>query len=358
MRNLTTIVFLFIIVGILPAQPKPKVIELKNVETQKDFNFQIDTIIDLRANKAIIGTVRKGLSNRAVPAVFPYEFNAYLEDIMQRYLPNSDGPKISLVVHEFSIQEKQSALSEKAIFHLDLGFAIREGSNFLEVYRYDEVIDEHGLDATAQHAHNINKGFVNALYFFQRSDWESNPGTLIQDASNYDFDHTTIPKKGIYTTFNKLAQNQPEMESGYVLKPFGNRKHLNYKLKFPKNEKPKTLFRFISDGENLYVANGIYNNTLNNNVFTKASAFGKYIYVRASITDPAVGAAFGALGAMASTNNKGVVIFTETGEIKPLTNEIIVEIIKEHPEISQEFINGKQNKMSIEKAIIDINKKY
>ena len=358
MKKLITLTLFLSFVHVLYAQSGTHIVKLK-IDRPLFRGITCEEVIDKRMISDNIGFAQKGLANRKVPVHFEEAFTPYLaKHINKLFFAEEDQRALVFIFHELNVSERTTAFSERGFCRMDIEFAEYRDSSLYSLGRYDCDIEKKGGDVTKKHDDNILECLTNCITSFYQSDWKNLEPELIENQEQEDeatsYDYNNIPTKGFYTSFSTLAKGQPLENVEFSL----------YKIDAPaKQEKytvakmDKTIKRkimFISDGESIYIHGSRYA-TLN--YFTKARHMGKYIYFEDKYANPAAGAAFGLLGAVASNTTKGIILDTTTGLVSILDHKTLFNLIKDHPDILETYNKSKGKLADRRKALLELNSK-
>lgn len=348
--------FLLIIIFTLNinAQSKPHIVELKVEENIAVSKFYVSEIIDNRLIKINIGFAQKGLFNKRVSAVLPDSIQIYLKEKINNILTKEkESEPLTLIIHEFNVSERTSALSEKGIFRFRFELAKRNEGKLYSLWYTASEVESGGMDVTKKHGTRILKGIKESLKAFSESDWENKKGELIVLETNKKFDFSKKIKKGLYASFSQLVANNPFLEDNYRLIAKKNKKYPKFKIQSNDSKKINKRITFISDGTHIYMSALRYSYDSH---FVKSLLIGKYLYFEDRVSDPSSAVAFGLIGAAVSNKVRGIVLDTDTGLVYQLNKKNILKILEPYPELKKKYLKSKQT-IELKKLLVKtINK--
>jgi len=346
-RFLLSFLFIFSFSSFLLGQGKAHLITLNPTETLNAPSFYITKVIDQRANKESIGVVQKGMGNRQVRANFPADFSAHLLSTFNKILiPNKDRQGLQVIIHQLYISERTSAWSELATCELKLEFAKEVDGSLSSLGVFQNTVSGKGAEVTKKHGRHIVEGLVKSILQLKGTDWknkEATPITAVESNPSSDtpskvLDLNLIPKKGLYTSYNALLKNEPDLAIPYEVKLLKQTKKIEHFQVYHKGTKKriKGLFGF-SDGINFCLSASQFAIAEH---FVKPKMIGRYIYFEDTFVPKsavAASAGFGLLGAAASKRQYGVALDSHTGITVVLTNGNMYKLLKPHPKLLQAY---------------------
>ena len=350
------------------------IIELAPTSATVGVNFSCLKVIDARDNKDNLGFVTRGLKNNDSKVIFPSKFKEYLELTINKLLPkNPDNPKLVILFRNLVVSENIGTMNQYGYCNLEVEFARQTDSLLYSLGTFQANIIENNNTIKYSHGKRILQALEECFTKFDKSDWKTNNGILIQNIdSNIIFDYKTVPPKGVYLNYSQMIRKAPLDSINFEIKQVKEtNKFISYEIDF-KSDINTELVQFISDGNSVYIHS-------NSKQYLKSREFGKYIYFQGKFpvsSNPdqviflvGVGAVGGLAGGLlfslaldaASNSNatvKGIVLNTEKGIIKPLTDYYLVEIAREFPELLKEYRNSKRDLADKENLIIKLNSKF
>lgn len=359
------------------------IIELIPDSTLSGLNFSCLKVIDARDNKASIGFVSRGFSKNDTKIIFPKEFKDYLEITFEKILPKKEeNAELVLIFRNLIVSENIGTMNQYAYCNVEIEFARQTDTTLYSLGIFHSNISEKGNNVKYSHSKRVLQALEDCFRKFDKSDWKTNNGNLIQNIeTNNLFDYKNIPSKGVYLNYSQMIRKSSLDNINFdIIKNKETNKFVSYEIDF-KGEVNPELVQFVSDGNSLYI-------NIGTNEFIQSTSYGNYIYFQGKIpititTEIAptiylinvtgagltgaflgiVGSAFLTYDSFNSTTKidtsiKGVVLNTEKGIIKPLTDYYLVEIARDYPELLQEYRASKRELADKENLIIKLNSKF
>lgn len=376
MKKLVLFIVLIISSWVVYAQNVVHIIRLNPDSALKNIRFSFSEVLDARTNKCDeIGCVYVGNANAT--ARFESEFIYHLKTTLAKMLPQEEG-KLGLVIiiRDLEISEKIEYSGKLGFCRVEIEFAKRVDMMLYSLGIFDAHIIANGADITSGHEKRILLALEECFRKLDETNWENSKEFIIEDIHHkLVYDYKSIPPKGAYLSFNQMIRGTPLDTVTLNIRQYNtSQKNPVYAIKSNKTDLPKKV-QFVSDGENIYLHFSKYE-------FAKSTLVGKYIYFRGkfqptsnSEIDLATGAAYVAAGIITgiltgivivsnggSTGSNvpinGLVLDTETGQLKGLTDYYIVSITKLYPEILKEYRASKRNLEAKENVIKKLNAKF
>lgn len=372
--RITLVLILIILLVSNQSKASELTIELIPDSATIGINFSCLRVIDARDNKDNIGFVTRGLKKNDARVIFPSEFKEYLELTINKILPeNINNPKLVLLFRNIIVSENIGTMNQYGYCNVEVEFARQTDTLLYSLGVFHSSIIENSNTVKYSHGKRVLQALGECFRKFDKSNWKTNEGILIQNIdSNILFDYKTVPPKGVYLNYSQMIRRVPTDSNNIDIKELKKNKFISYEIDF-KNDINPELVQFVSDGNSLYIH-------ANSKQYLKSREFGKYIYfqgqfptssnsdqtiflmgVGAGLAGGLVGGLFFSLAMDASnTNNavKGVVLNTEKGIIKILTDYYLVEIARDFPELLKEYRNSKRDLVDKENLIIKLNSKF
>ncbi|QYA25056.1 hypothetical protein G3I01_05875 [Gramella sp. MT6] len=354
-KNLFCLLILVFGFGNITAQEKMHLITLKP-EADLNFEFFVTEVQDARQNKGNIGVAQTGLMNKQVPANFSEDFSLHLKAYLNSILPEKQSAQPLIVkVHKLYISERTAAMSELGSCEVSVEFLKSENGKLYSFGTFQSSVEGKGMDVTPKHDDRIKEAINNCINKFTSSNWQNSE--IAQEPSEpedkNEFDSKETLKAGLYFDFEDLVNNSPKQDLPYRTK----RILKNYKsehfqvLQQEKNKRVKNLFGY-SDGENVYLNATRYTQS---EYFIKSKFIGRYIYFEDQYSSPSATAAFGLIGAAVSNRHTGIVLDTKTGITTVLNNKSMESLLKDYPELLNEYNRSKKTVEDDRKMIEKIN---
>ncbi len=348
------------------AQDKIEFITLKVKKPLQMMDFHCDEVIDLRNDKKSIGFIRKGLSKKKRIADFPDDFENYLKKSIDILLPKKENSiGIILGIRGIDISEYEGHREEIGKCRMQIEICKKEGDIIYSIGYEDIVIKGKGIDVTKGHSKRILKTIEKALTRFRVRDNIYRKGILLDEALAIPkWDLNQVPKKGLYSSLGQLLQQRPFLENGFDVQVILKETH------FPQYTLHKEIGNietpFISDGEDLFIKAELYGGK---GYYRKAKYLGKYIYVEdyipihqtstGSMMGSIVGPVGSAIGYALDYNIRslGYILNTDTGNCYFLDRLNLSALLKEHPDLIEEFEKSNKEPEDVANIIRKLNEK-
>jgi hypothetical protein len=362
MKKLALFIVLIISSWVGYSQNVVHIIRLNPDSALKNIRFFCLEVLDARTNKENIGFP---IGNANAVAQFEGSFVGHLKSTFDKILPQEEG-KLGLVIiiRDLEISEKIEYSGKLGFCRVEIEFAKRVDTILYSLGVFDAHIIAKGTDITSGHEKRILLVLEECFRQLDETNWENAKEFIIEDIHHkMVYDYKSIPPKGAYLSYLQMARGIPTDSVELKIKQFNaSKKNPTYSIKINKKDSPNQVL-FVSDGENIYLRLDKYQ-------FVKSRFYGKYIYFQGklpSLIDPCMGVSFdlatGLLGAaLVSVGNSssvaGIILETETGQLKGLTDYYIVSITKPYPEILKEYRASKRNLEAKENVIKQLNSKF
>jgi hypothetical protein len=374
MKKLALFIVLIISSWVGYSQNVVHIIRLNPDSALRDIRFSCLEVLDARTNKENIGFP---IGNANAVAQFEGSFVGHLKSTFDKILPQEEG-KLGLIViiRDLEISEKTEGTSNQGFCRVEIEFAKKVDTLLHSLGIFDAHIVSKGSDITSSHDKRILLGLEECFRKLDETNWENAKKFIIEDIDHqWVYDYKNIPPKGVYLSYQQMVRRTPLDSVELKIKQLNDsKKNPVYNVKINKTDNPKQI-QFVSDGESIYIRSNRYQ-------FIKSTLLGKYIYFRGkfqtrsnSEIDLATGAAYVMAGVItgiltgivivpigdstgSNTPINGLVIETETGQLKGLTDFYIVNITKPFPEILKEYRASKRNLEAKENVIKQLNSKF
>ncbi|MEM7552482.1 MAG: DUF6563 family protein [Bacteroidota bacterium] len=251
---------------------KDYVLSLSQVEVSlNEKSYQLKSVVDARTEKANIGWVQKGLSNRKVFANFAMPFDKEIKNFLSNNLNTSnDVPAIHALVERLYVSEKTGFSKEWGYADLIVRFILQKDGKFYNLIRaaYQSEIRK-GADITKRHPENIGNAFKACFEQLDSVDLTDTDQfepfedieaitSAIDELVAINTEVFNSVKDGVYENFQEVLAKAPSY-SGDLKIEKKERKQENwegtYDLKVrygDSNKKLKDIWGFAQDGV-LYV---------------------------------------------------------------------------------------------------------
>ncbi len=186
----------------------------------------VEQVLDGRPRRGSIGTVHRGLSNIRQPADLQPNVPQALTAWVQGQLPArpTDHPVV-LVLRLLQLNESIGAFSEKSSIDVAVDVYARLADGYHYVLSAAELVENKGLETTAQHPANLALALQRCLAQCQSVGWDKlppQPARTLADlqqlgrptvaALPYPALVDSVRPKGYYPTFLAFRNNQPVAE--------------------------------------------------------------------------------------------------------------------------------------------------
>ena len=354
-KNLFCLLVLVFGFGKITAQEKMHLITLKP-EADLNFDFYVTEVQDVRQIRGNIGIAQTGLMNKQVPANFSEDFSHHLKAYFNSILPEkSIAQPLIVKVHKLYISERTAAMSELGSCEVSLEFLKSENGNMYSFGTFQSSVEGKGMDVTPKHDDRIKEAIKNCITKFIASNWQNSEiAEVTSDLKvKNQFDVKQILKAGLYFDFEDLVNNSPKQDLPYRTKKISeNNKSEHFQvLQQERKKRVKNLFGY-SDGKNIYLNATRYTQS---EYFIKSKFIGRYIYFEDQYSSPTATAAFGLIGAAVSNRHTGIVLDTKTGITTVLNNKNMENLLKDYPELLNEYNRSKKTIEDDRKMIEKIN---
>jgi hypothetical protein len=355
-KKIFCLVFLVLAITKISAQEKMHFIKLENGSALHT-DFYINEVQDNRQIQENIGIAQKGMMNKQVPANFKEDFSLHLQNYFNSILPPAQEKQaLTIKFHKLYISERTSATSELGTCEVMLEFLRNENDNLISLGTFQSSVEGKGMDVTPKHDERIKDAIDICVAKFSATNWKN--ATIAETnetpPSKQQFNPKMLLNKGLYYDFEDIVNNAPKQDLQYRIKTLANNKKVTHfqVLQPDKNKRIKNLFGY-SDGQHIYLKSSRYTQS---DYFIKSKMIGRYIYFEDQYSSPEAAAAFGLIGAAASTRHTGIVLDTKTGIVTVLNNKNMENLLKDYPELLNEYKLGKRKIEDDQNMIARINK--
>jgi hypothetical protein len=368
------------------AQMPDIVVELNTDSSFTNYGFSCLKVLDERDSKDNIGYVSRGIGRNNSKLILQGDSTEFLIQTIKDLLPKeANKPELVLIIRNIIASENIGTQNQYGFCNTEIEFARQEDTSLYSLGTFYSSISEKSNKIKYTHGNRVLLALEKCFRKFNNSNWKSKDGELI-DYTNNDtiFNYKEIPPKGAYYNYKELKRQAPFNSQDYqITLATKSKNHTKYKINFMESINPKFV-KFVSDGKELYVR-------ANQTHFIKSGSYGKYIYFQGriqtvfgnpnyikSITNtlvilrdlkmrPVENLFFTALisdpdsyGEIRIQNNKviGVVIDTETGKVKLITDIYLYKITKKFPLMLKEYRKSKRRPDDKRKVIEALNSKF
>lgn len=319
---------------------KVEVVSLQTTDYKRlKTDFYIEEVEDRRDDKEYIGVVQKGLSNKKRPAKLGDSFRIEIITFLRHTISKkSERRPLKMLVHKLWISEKTLAASERGFVDLVIEFQEKTDSVYTSLGIYETSQKVRGMDVTLKHGENIRSAFLVCLDDFING---KPSATINLNAERLDFT-LGIPDTlaiGFYTSFNALVYNEVREETPKVKTRQVNDLVLRYNLRNTNGKKMSDYAYYT--GEILLL--NAYQIGVGARYYLAPSTRGRYLVFVDKYARPAAGAAFGLLGAAASTKTRASVLDTSTGMFSECKEKVMINLLKEHQDLLDAYSKTLKN---------------
>ncbi|MFS4467552.1 hypothetical protein [Maribacter sp. 2210JD10-5] len=336
------------------SQKEPYIITLEPIQL-KEQEFYVSEVVDFRRYKGSVGVAVKGLFDAEVPAKFSEDFVIHLTNTLNVLLPkNETRIPLTVRVRKLFVSESISTFYELGRCEVVLEFLRLRDSRYYSLGTFSSVVEKKGLDLTETHHERISDALTDCIYQFSKSDWKNTNMRFGRSKQKpHLFTTGNHLKRGLYLSFENMVSNSPVTDTEYDIKNIKRTKDLDRYQIYRKGTKKriKNLFGF-SDGKSVYISASTF---ISAQYFLKSKTMGRYIYFEDEFTLPGMGLAFGWIGALASLENRGIILDSESGLTTILTQENIESLLSDQPELLKEYKKSDKSFDVVKEMIIKLN---
>ena len=363
-KQLLLISFLIIFSPNAFSQKRVHIVTLSPKGPLEKKEFFITQVIDNRQNRTSIGIVQKGMANRPVPAIFDIGLEFQLMKAFSVLLPVSKTPLIARI-NKLYISEKTAAFSELGRCEMEIEFLKNIDGELYTLGEFYSKVDGKGMDVTKKHDERIIEAMVSCINQYSKSVDNPSDLKLAQPKDKeieYSFNFEQPLKKGLYLNYKNMLNNTPNNTLEYDVKVISGKSEMQrYRINYKgRNKRIKGFFAY-SDESRIYLNATAYSAA---EYFIPAQLLGRYIYFEDVFTPKNMNQMaymYGAMGALlagaAGSKKRGIVLDTKTGLIHVLTKQKILELLYEHDDLTQEYLNGKDKTKFIKPLIKKLNER-
>ena len=375
------------------AQMPDIVVELNTDSSFTNYGFSCLKVLDERDSKDNIGYVSRGIGRNNSKLILQGDSTEFLIQTIKDLLPKeANKPELVLIIRNIIASENIGTQNQYGFCNTEIEFARQEDTSLYSLGTFYSSISEKSNKIKYTHGNRVLLALEKCFRKFNNSNWKSKDGELI-DYTNNDtiFNYKEIPPKGAYYNYKELKRQAPFNSQDFDIQKANNSiKFTAYKINFNKQINAK-IVGFVSDGNNIYMR-------INDTHFLKSESYGKYIFFRGRIpTTPGntaidntnkkpqlgnevavvataaiiIGITAGIMGGGVffisptpyhnqATNNtiKGVVLDTETDELKVVTDMFLHTLTKPYPLMLKEYRKSKRRPDDKRKVIEALNSKF
>ena len=257
-------------------------------------------------------------------------------------------------VNQLLISEHRGAFKEtgKATVNLDvLNF---DKNNYILLGSFSAYAEKNSVDVTGKHDDRIREILKSCLIQFSElnPDTQMNRTILLENPSAPVILSEPI-KKGFYTSFSELYNNQPFQDASIVFKDYSSNQE---KLNLEEREHKRALYYAYSDGDYIYLNASNYSGEKH---FVKSELIDKYLLFNDTFVnqDKAAGMslAFGVLGLLMSNEQTNVLLDLYTGQYHSIDGSKIRMLLNDkYPDLYKHVRKNLNNKDLMKSVLIKL----
>jgi hypothetical protein len=369
------------------------VVELNTHSSFTNYGFSYLKVLDERVSKDNIGYVSRRIGINNSKLILQGASTDFLIQTIKDLLPKeANKPELVLIIRNIISSENIGTQNQYGFCNTEIEFARKEDTSLYSLGTFYSSISEKSNKIKYTHGKRVVSSLKDCFNKFNSTNWKSKDGELI-DYTNNDtiFNYKETPPKGAYYNYKELKRQAPFNSQDFDIQKANNSiKFTTYKINFNKQINSK-IVGFVSDGNNIYMR-------INDTHFLKSESYGKYIFFRGRIPATPVNTAIdntnkrpqlgnevavvataaiiigitaGIMGGGVffiaptpygnqATNNtiKGVVLDTETDELKVVTDMFLHTLTKPYPLMLKEYRKSKRRPDDKRKVIEALNSKF
>lgn len=343
------IILVILITSFNAFSQESKVITINNADIKPIVkNFYFKEIIDWRYIRENIGFCQTGAFNKRKDLVFASDFSIELKNYFGLKVKNTGNAEpLFLIINNFWVSERTSSFSEKGIFSINALVCKKDTSgNYIQLYEYENLIEESGMDVTTKHSDRIITALNILIEEFSNLTLDKYENMTIFKTYFNEKENITnseLLKPGFYKNFIELYNNDPSSKMKPNLK-MKLKENSRYILKDTVEKKRIGNYYGFCDGNDIFINitsyGGYYN--IHDKQFEKVMTIGRYLFIDDSYLDNATGAVYSQLGLVgaivtsASTKNFGI-LDTKTGKFTFFSNKSFLEFLKPYPDMYERY---------------------
>jgi hypothetical protein len=229
--------------------------------------LHLDSVITSFNDTASIGTVLRGIGNRAVPAFLSVGVSTSLEGMLHNGPASAGDLHCTMRVNELDISEVSGNSSEKCFCGLNFELLSKTDSGWARIFDHAAVSEfRGGSDATGKQPLNIRAALAQGLAEYDSAQkagalsWTPlghvpRAGVSDVDERAYAVLTSGVPARGLYRTFKDFRDQHPDTSLLFTLKPISTSDPLLAMVKL-KVERGGTIPEYLwglSDGKHAYI---------------------------------------------------------------------------------------------------------
>ena len=324
-------------------------------DTVENVNFYVSKIIDNRIYKDNLGIAQKGVFNKKVLSTFYNPFEEELMDYFNAIFPaNTSKTPLVLRINQLLISENTGAFKETGKATVNLDVLTEKDDIYYFLRSFSAYAEKNSVDVTGKHDDRIREILKSCLIQFSElnPDTQMNRRILLEKPSAPVILSEPI-KKGFYTSFSELYNNQPFQDASIVFKDYSSNQE---KLNLEEREHKRALYYAYSDGDYIYLNASNYSGEKH---FVKSELIDKYLLFNDTFVnqDKAAGMslAFGVLGLLMSNEQTNVLLDLYTGQYHSIDGSKIRMLLNDkYPDLYKHVRKNLNNKDLMKSVLIKL----
>ena len=324
-------------------------------DTVENVNFYVSKIIDNRIYKDNLGIAQKGVFNKKVLSTFYNPFEEELMDYFNAIFPaNTSKTPLVLRINQLLISENTGAFKETGKATVNLDVLTEKDDIYYFLGSFSAYPEKNSVDVTGKHDDRIREILKSCLIQFSElnPDTQMNRTILLENPSAPVILSEPI-KKGFYTSFSELYNNQPFQDASIVFKDYSSNQE---KLNLEEREHKRALYYAYSDGDYIYLNASNYSGEKH---FVKSELIDKYLLFNDTFVnqDKAAGMslAFGVLGLLMSNEQTNVLLDLYTGQYHSIDGSKIRMLLNDkYPDLYKHVRKNLNNKDLMKSVLIKL----
>ncbi len=324
-------------------------------DTVENVNFYVSKIIDNRIYKDNLGIAQKGVFNKKVLSTFYNPFEEELMDYFNAIFPaNTSKSPLVLRINQLLISENTGAFKETGKATVNLDVLTEKDAIYYFLGSFSAYAEKNSVDVTGKHDDRIREILKSCLIQFSelKPNTQMNRPILIENPSSPVILSEPI-KKGFYTSFSELYNNQPFQDASIVFKDYSSNQE---KLNLEEREHKRALYYAYSDGDYIYLNASNYSGEKH---FVKSELIDKYLLFNDTFVnqDKAAGMslAFGVLGLLMSNEQTNVLLDLYTGQYHSIDGSKIRMLLNDkYPDLYKHVRKNLNNKDLMKSVLLKL----
>ncbi|MFD0835973.1 hypothetical protein ACFQ0I_09375 [Mariniflexile aquimaris] len=324
-------------------------------DTVENVNFYVSKIIDNRIYKDNLGIAQKGVFNKKVLSTFYNPFEEELMDYFNAIFPaNTSKTPLVLRINQLLISEHTGAFKETGKATVNLDVLTEKDAIYYFLGSFSAYAEKNSVDVTGKHDDRIREILKSCLIQFSElnPDTQMNRPILIENPSAPVILSEPI-KKGFYTSFSELYNNQPFQDASIAFKDYSSNQE---KLNLEEREHKRALYYAYSDGDYIYLNASNYSGEKH---FVKSELIDKYLLFNDTFVNQdkvaGMSLAFGVLGLLMSNEQTNVLLDLYTGQYHSIDGSKIRMLLNDkYPDLYKHVRKNLNNKDVMKSVLIKL----